>query len=258
MTKKAKIQSSQCLNLQIIRFLAMSMRWFFSFLAAGLAGFVIFIAVSKGGEPGFGSNLSAGLVEYMVGRFGPPAKPRLLDWSAFLRELPKSAPTAGDYASESDRRLIEAVNSFFNRVPFIDDRRHWGVEDYWASPAETVASHGADCEDFSIAKYYALKELGLPITGLRITYVKVKPTNQAHMVLAYYPKPDADPLILDNLVNEVRTSSERPGLIPVYSFNDDDVWISRDGRPGGRSRGRPTQIRLWRELMEKLALEARL
>jgi predicted transglutaminase-like cysteine proteinase len=234
------------------------MRCFFRFLVAGLAGSLIFTALSRGVEPGFGSNLSAGLVEYMVARFGPPAKPRLLDWSAFLRKLPKSAPTDGKYASESDRRLIKAVNSFFNRVPFIDDLRHWGVEDYWASPAEFVASHGGDCEDFSIAKYYALKELGVPITGLRITYVKATRINQPHMVLAYYPKPDADPLILDNLVNEVRPSSERPDLIPVYSFNDDDVWISRDGRPGGRSGGRSTQIRLWRELLEKLAREARL
>ncbi len=234
------------------------MRWFFRFLVTVLAGFVIFIAVSRGAAPGFGSNLSAGLIEYMADRFGPPSKPRLLDWSAFLSELPKSAQTGGEYAFESDRRLIKAVNSFFNRVPFIDDRRHWGLEDYWASPAEFVASHGGDCEDFSIAKYYALKELGLPITGLRITYVKATRINQPHMVLAYYPKPDADPLILDNLVNEVRPSSERPDLIPVYSFNDDDVWISRDGRPGGRSGGRPTQIRLWRELLEKLAREARL
>jgi predicted transglutaminase-like cysteine proteinase len=171
---------------------------------------------------------------------------QLLDWSAFLRELPKSAPTGGEYASESDRRLIKAVNSFFNRVPFIDDRRHWGLEDYWASPAEFVASHGGDCEDFSIAKYYALKELGVPITGLRITYVKATRINQPHMVLAYYPKPDADPLILDNLVNEVRPSSERPDLIPVYSFNDDDVWISRDGRPGDVPRKFASGASCWR------------
>jgi predicted transglutaminase-like cysteine proteinase len=234
------------------------MRWFFRLLVTGLVVSISFIAISKGAEPGFGGNLSAGLVEYMVGRFGPPAKPRLLDWSAFLRELPKSAPKAGEVAADSDRRLISAVNSFFNRIPFIDDIRHWGQEDYWASPAEIVASNGGDCEDFSIAKYYALKELGVPIRGLRITYVKATRTNQPHMVLAYYPRPDADPLILDNLVSEVRPSSERPDLIPVYSFNDDDVWVSRDGLPGGHSGGRPTQIRLWRELLEKLARQARL
>ena len=236
---------------------AMSIRWFFRILAAGVAGFVIFIAIARGDEPGFGSNLSSGLVEYMVGRFGPPAKPRLLEWSVFLREFPRPAPTAGQPAAENERYLLKPVNSFFNRIPFISDFRHWGVQDYWASPAEFIASQGGDCEDFSIAKYYALKELGVPVTALRIVYVKALRTNQPHMVLAYYLKPDADPLIIDNLVNEIRPSSERPDLIPVYSFNDDDVWISRDGRPGGRSAGRPAQIRLWRELMEKLAREAK-
>jgi predicted transglutaminase-like cysteine proteinase len=225
------------------------MRWFFRFLVAGVAGFVIFIAISSGAEPGFGRNLSAGLIEYMSSRFGPPAKPRLLEWSAFLREFPKLA-----LPSENERYLLKPVNSFFNRIPFVSDSRHWGVQDYWASPAEFIASQGGDCEDFSIAKYYALKELGVPITALRIVYVKAIRTNQPHMVLAYYPKPDADPLIIDNLVNEIQPSSERPDLIPVYSFNDDDVWVS----PGGRSRGRPTQIRLWSELQEKLAREARL
>lgn len=223
-------------------------------LAVGLAAVVALTGVSWAGEPGFGKKLSNGLVEFMVKRFSPTARPQLLDWSEFLNQPSKGGAKASDEDLDRDRRLIRAVNNYFNRIAFVDDRTHWGMKDYWASPAEMVASSGGDCEDFSIAKYYALKELGVPITRIRITYVKAIRQNQAHMVLAYYPTQDAEPLILDNLVNEIRPSSERPDLIPVYSFNDDDVLIVANGRNGGS----PTQIRLWRELLDKLQREAKL
>jgi predicted transglutaminase-like cysteine proteinase len=146
------------------------------------------------------------------------------------------------------------VNTFFNRLPFLTDLAQWGEEDYWATPAESVASDGADCEDFSIAKYFALKELGVPIQRLRITYVKSVRLNQAHMVLAYYAEPNAEPLILDNLENGVRRASERPDLIPVYSFNDEDLLVAREGRRSA-SAGSASQIRLWRALLDKLERE---
>ena len=147
---------------------------------------------------------------------------------------------------------LQRVNSFFNRVPFLSDLEHWKLEDYWATPVETVASNGADCEDFSIAKYFMLKELGVPVTRLRITYVLARRLNQAHMVLAYYPRPESDPLILDNLDGRVLPASQRPDLVPVYSFNDDDVLIARSGRHAD-----PQQIRAWRGLLERLDAEAR-
>jgi hypothetical protein len=40
----------------------------------------------------------------------------------------------------------------------------------------------------------------------------------------------------------------------VYSFNDDDLWL-----PGGNNRkGGASSVRLWRELLEKLAKEQRM
>jgi predicted transglutaminase-like cysteine proteinase len=128
------------------------------------------------------------------------------------------------------------------------------VQDYWATPAELVASDGGDCEDYAIAKYFALKELGVPIRRLRITYVEASSLNRAHMVLAYYPKPTGEPLILDNLMNEVKPASQRPDLIPVYSFNDEDLLIARaSGR--GLSAGSALQVRMWRGLLDKLEQE---
>ena len=73
------------------------------------------------------------------------------------------------------------------------------------------------------------------------------------MVLAYYPSVGADPMILDNLDDRVRPASSRNDLVPVYSFNDDDVVLVRNNQ-----RGNVSQIRNWRQLNERLAAEARM
>ena len=42
---------------------------------------------------------------------------------------------------------------------------------------------------------------------------------QAHMVLAYYPSPEAEPLILDSLESKILKASLSPDLKPIYSLN---------------------------------------
>jgi predicted transglutaminase-like cysteine proteinase len=192
----------------------------------------------------FGStvNVSERLVAQLTARFGPEARPRIAAWQQFARERRA--------ATQPEPALLASVNAFFNRMPFVSDIAHWGNDDYWATPAEALASNGADCEDYSVSKYLLLKELGVPISKLRITYVTSTRLREPHMVLAYYATPDADPLVLDNLEATVRPASQRPDLTPVYSFNDDEVFVR--GKTGS-----PLQIRKWRELLEKLEREAR-
>lgn len=213
-------------------------------LALGLG-----MALAATRELGFSRSVTAGLVERYAARFGPPVRTRISGWQEFVRSIPAERRLPGN-----ERELLGSVNTFFNRLPFLTDLAHWGAEDYWATPAESVASDGADCEDFSIAKYFALKELGVPIQRLRITYVKAVRLNQAHMVLAYYPEPNAEPLIMDNLEDGVRPASERADLIPVYSFNDEDLLLARPGQRSA-SAGSASQIRLWRTLLDKLEQE---
>ncbi|UZE95998.1 transglutaminase-like cysteine peptidase [Alkalimarinus alittae] len=123
----------------------------------------------------------------------------------------------------SDKLLIERklslVNDFFNEAEFKTDMSQWGKEDYWASPVELLSTNAGDCEDYSIAKYFTLLAMGVPAENLRITYVKAVRLNQAHMVLAYYEEPNKEPLILDNMIGRILPASERPDLLPVYSFN---------------------------------------
>jgi predicted transglutaminase-like cysteine proteinase len=195
-------------------------------------------------ERGFTTSLAERSVEAYSRQFGAGARERLAAWKRYAAERKAS------HMSEPD--LLRDVNRTLNRIRFVDDATHWGEEDYWATPAESVSSNGGDCEDFSIAKYFMLKELGIPIAKLRMTYVKATRLNQPHMVLAYYAQPDAEPLVLDNLEDTVRPASQRPDLVPVYSFNDEEVWIEMRGRSGS-----PRQIRNWNLLMERLDRELR-
>lgn len=194
--------------------------------------------------PGYTNAVSAELIRLYSAKFGTGARERLVDWKAF--------PKAQGERQSAERDRLVTVNAYLNRIRFISDMEHWGAEDYWATPAESVASNGADCEDFAIAKYFLLKELGVPQAKLRIVYVKAVKLNQAHMVLAYYPTPSSEPLILDNLEGAVRLASQRTDLVPVYSFNDEEVWIESRGKAGS-----PKQIRNWTSLLDRLDREAR-
>lgn len=185
--------------------------------------------------------LSNQLLEYVQQEFGIEARLRLESWQQ-LQDMAASAPI--------DRKLT-LVNSFFNRARFIADIKHWGQEDYWATPVELLTTNGGDCEDFSIAKYLTLRDMGVPDEQLRITYVKALELNQAHMVLAWYPTPDADPLILDNLINEIRPGSERQDLEPVYSFNGNGLWSNQAGDRGRRI-GEADKLQRWSDLNKRL------
>jgi predicted transglutaminase-like cysteine proteinase len=201
---------------------------------------------------GFTVSVSQNLIRTFSARFGTEAPVRIAEWKEFARVQQAAFAERGPRDSP-DPASLASLNRFFNRVRFVSDLSHWSAEDYWSTPAELMASDGGDCEDFSVAKYFMLKELGVPIHKLRITYVTSRRINEPHMVLAYYPTPDADPLILDNLEQTVRRASQRSDLVPVYSFNDDELWLAQRGRVGS-----PVQIRMWRVLLQNLEREARI
>jgi predicted transglutaminase-like cysteine proteinase len=201
-------------------------------------------------ELGYSRSMTPGLIAHREKQFGAGARARLEGWQSFVRETasPEPAPR-----QEKEDRLLRPVNRFFNRLPSVEDRAHWGVEDYWATPSESLASNGADCEDYAIAKYFTLKELGVPISRLRLVYARSGRSSLAHMVLAYYPEPRADPLILDNLEGSIEPASDRPDLIPVYTFNDEDLLWPQAGAPTVRLAA--TSNRKWKDVLEKLERE---
>ncbi|MBE9609024.1 transglutaminase-like cysteine peptidase [Chitinilyticum litopenaei] len=140
--------------------------------------------------------------------------------------------------NQSEQDKLRWVNDFFNRrLQFQDDSALWKEADYWATPLEMIGKGAGDCEDFTIIKYFALKELGISAEKLRLSYVKARiggsgsSVTQAHMVLTYYPSPDAEPLVLDNLINEIRPASRRPDLVPVFSFSSEGIFAGAGTQP---------------------------
>lgn len=174
-------------------------------------------------------------------RYGDMAERRLRAWQKLIIDI----------ASLSDDEKLHRVNKFFNQVRFLDDIKHWKKTDYWASPVEFLVSNGGDCEDFSIAKYYTLRQVGVPMEKLSIVYVKALRLNQAHMVLTYYPTPKQVPLILDNLIGEIKPANRRPDLQHVYSFNGDNLWLTKKGRRSTLV-GTSDQLKPWVQLQTRM------
>lgn len=153
----------------------------------------------------------------------------------------------------SERDKLEKVNRFFNYFRFVDDIKLWGVKNYWATPIEFIGVNGGDCEDYSIAKYYTLLELGVPDEKMRITMVKALRLNQYHMVLAYYETPASVPLILDNIDGKIKPATQRKDLLPVYSFNGTQLWLNKEkGR--GVLAGDSKRLKRWTSLKQRLGV----
>ncbi|MGR5238280.1 transglutaminase-like cysteine peptidase [Vibrio alfacsensis] len=149
------------------------------------------------------------------------------------------------------REKLSAVNDFFNQLYFVDDINLWGKNDYWATPLEFLGSNAGDCEDFTIAKYFSLLELGIPDSKMRLVYVKAIELNQFHMVLAYYPTASSEPLILDNLNPRIVRASKRSDLLPIYSFNGKNLWLMKSAASTGELAGKSSRLSLWNDLRSR-------
>jgi len=183
-------------------------------------------------------------------RYGEQAGVRIEQWRALEAR----------YAGAPERAKIEATNTFFNELlGFASDLEIWNERDYWATPLETLGKQRGDCEDFSVAKYATLLLLGVPMHKLRLVYVKASiggprsRVTQAHMVLAYYPTPTSDPLILDNLVTEIRPASRRPDLRPVFSFNSAGLWVGSATQPTANDPG--SRLSRWQRVLLRMREE---
>lgn len=128
---------------------------------------------------------------------------------------------------EQDRNLpledmTAKVNDLMNRKPYIQDADNWGHSDYWATPVEFL-QRGGDCEDYAIAKYTALRALGVPEARLRLAIVHDTFKNVPHAVLVVYA--DKGPLILDNQVKAVTSGAELKRYRPIFSINQQAWWL---------------------------------
>ena len=214
----------------------------------------------------------AGFIAFVIFLAGA-ASVTAIDHGRLLNFLTRSFGAEKAQVFEDWRRMIEAsrnfgtpdqlrrVNEFFNRrLQFADDQQVWGQSDYWATPMETLGKGQGDCEDFTIAKYFTLLSLGVPNEKLRLIYAKAviggpgSTILQAHMVLAYYPAPDAEPMILDNLITEIRPASRRSDLLPIFSFNSAGIWAG-PGAGDAQGGGGTGRLSRWQDLLQRARAE---
>lgn len=78
----------------------------------------------------------------------------------------------------------------------MSDMAQYGVEDYWASPLQSLGSGKGDCEDYAIAKYVALEEAGVAPDDLQLEIVRDVEHQATHAVVAVRYKNEW--LVLDN------------------------------------------------------------
>jgi len=182
------------------------------------------------------------LVSYARQHYGAKAERAVGAWQTML-----SQSTGLD-----EQEKIRAVNSFWNNALIGgEDIAVWGQVDYWATPLQSLSKGSGDCEDYVIGKYFSLLYLGVAPEKLRFVYVRAQIGSQsiAHMVLGYYAQPQAEPLVLDSLVDRVQAAHNRPDLTPVFSFNAQGVYM-----PGGK-RSSVEQIGRWRDLLSRMRTE---
>lgn len=186
--------------------------------------------------------ISEALLQRIEKEYDSDARQRVESWQQLMQES----------QALSEVEKLALVNDFFNNnVMFVDDILLWNKEDYWATPIEMLSIGAGDCEDYSIAKYFTLKQLGVNEDKLRITYVKAINLDQAHMVLTYFENKRAIPLVLDNLINEIKPANRRQDLIPVYSFNGTGLWLAKS-RGEGQRVGDASRLSLWEDLAARM------
>lgn len=130
---------------------------------------------------------------------------------------------------------LRMVNGYFNRWRPKSDTLAWQTEEHWATPAEFISQRGGDCEDYAIAKYFALRALNISPDTMRLVIIrqrddKGKFVKELHAVLAVRgPSQDAENwFILDN------NARPRDGItlhtqygkrfVPLFSMNENGAW----------------------------------
>ena len=187
-------------------------------------------------------NITDSQLNSIESKYGSSAKSRVEAWDSMLESS----------KNESLLNKIKNVNDFFNQITYRSDASVWKQKDYWATPFEFMGRGAGDCEDYAIAKYFSLIKLGIPDDKLRITYVIYKKSNskyeEAHMVLTYYHKTGAEPVILDNINKSLQLASKRNDLKPVYSFNASGLW---QAKTKGETRVGSNNLKSWQNLINR-------
>jgi predicted transglutaminase-like cysteine proteinase len=209
-------------------------------LTSALGLLIAAVATLGGGEAASASSDRSVRVS-LVALFEPsaPAETTQLSskWSRVLaatqngrQPCPTEVRTCRDWAElrsllaaeRNDVARAARVNATLNEIAYRSDERLWDASDYWATPAEFLA-RGGDCEDFAIAKYFMLRELGVPVEAMRIAVVHNTVRNEMHAVLVV--QTSQGPFVLDNLATELVPARGARQYETLFAVNQSSIWV---------------------------------
>jgi predicted transglutaminase-like cysteine proteinase len=123
---------------------------------------------------------------------------------------------------------VRAVQMYVNSVPYVSDRANYGRGDHWAPPREFFRN-GGDCEDYAVAKYLALRELGLPADDIRIVVGRMPGAAAGHALVVI--RHGETPVVLDSEHLSVRTVVDYAGFRVAGYLNEDGWWLPNGALP---------------------------
>ena len=157
------------------------------------------------------------------------AKERLKNWRKITKKYLHDVARGGKDSNEFRGQILKLrgktkletmfnVNKYVNdKITYRTDNETWENNEYWANPIETVGkgSYG-DCDDYALAKYFALQQLGFQEKHLN--FIALMSEGGGHAVLAVKEK--GKTYILDNNL-QVPVADERIDFYdPIYAVNN--------------------------------------
>ncbi|WP_323665145.1 transglutaminase-like cysteine peptidase [Aliarcobacter butzleri] len=144
--------------------------------------------------------------------------------SFILKRLAKYEEVKNKARNLNINKKLTQINLFINGSLAEFDNASMGIDDYWMTPKEFFIKGHGDCEDYVIAKYFTLLELGVKKENLYPAIVKVQGSASLHLVLLYVEDKNKSPLVLDNLSFKILPFSKRTDLTPIAAFNEIDSY----------------------------------
>jgi predicted transglutaminase-like cysteine proteinase len=164
-------------------------------------------------------------------------------WRTITRALPRELEIIAqcrdgmDTCPDGAKRFIAIIDKAMTREGFaqiaevnrsinlnirpVSDLTLYGVNERWTTPLVTFTNGAGDCEDYAIAKYVALRQIGIPESDLRLVVVYDHNTHEHHAVASV--RRDGRWFILDNRALAIQEDAEIAHFNPMFVLSNQSV-----------------------------------
>lgn len=147
----------------------------------------------------------------------PVTHPKAAEIITFARSLPTEV-----------QRLAYVQKAVFEAISYKEDRHLYGVEDYWATPNETLQRMAGDCEGVAILKLALLQRLGISPNNMFLTVGYDLALRSGHAVLAV--RSGAHFYVLDQTTAMLTQDTRLVDFRPVVTLTAGYNWIHAERR----------------------------